>query len=123
MPATGSFEVDLSPQEDADAPAGRMLLQKKYEGSMAGSAVGQMISKRTEHGSAAYYAIEEFRGSVDGKSGTFTLLHQGRMSAEAQSLEIAVLEGSGTGALATISGTMVITQDASGHRYELGYEL
>jgi hypothetical protein len=123
MSATGDFEVDLSPQADEGAPAGRMILNKKYRGEMTGSGIGQMISKRTENGTAAYYAIEEFSGSIDGKSGAFTLVHQGSMNQDTQSLEITVLEGSGSGELATITGSMLITQDENGHRYEFRYEL
>jgi hypothetical protein len=123
MSATGDFEVDLSPQADEGAPAGRMILHKKYRGEMTGSGIGQMISKRTENGTAAYYAIEEFSGSIDGKSGAFTLVHQGSMNQDTQSLEITVLEGSGSGELATITGSMLITQDENGHRYEFRYEL
>lgn len=123
MSATGSFEVDLTPQEDIDAPAGRMLLRKTYEGGMSGSAVGQMISKRIDSGTAVYYAVEEFTGTVDGRAGAFTLLHQGRMSAQGQSLKITILEGSGSGELAGISGSMAITQDGTGHRYSLEYEV
>jgi hypothetical protein len=123
MSAEGAFEVDLAPQVDADAPAGRMTMNKRYEGDLIGSGVGQMISKRTEGGTAVYYAIEEFSGSVDGRRGGFTLVHRGRMDHDGQSLEIAVLEGSGSGELAAISGSMQITQDANGHRYALEYEL
>ena len=100
-----------------------MLIKKTYFGDMTGSGIGQMISKRTESGTAVYYAIEEFSGAVTGKSGGFTLLHKGRMSKESQSLEITILEGSGSGELQKISGSMLIVQDASGHRYELTFEL
>ncbi len=73
MSANGTFEVDLTPQEDIGSPAGRMLIKKTYLGDMNGSGTGQMISKRTENGAAVYYAIEEFSGSVKGKNGGFTL--------------------------------------------------
>ena len=123
MSAKGTFEVDLTPQVDAGSPAGRMVMDKTYRGDMSGSGIGQMISKRTEGGAAVYYAIEEFSGSVAGKSGAFTLVHKGQMSKESQSLEVAILEGSGSGELENISGSMVIVQDANGHTYELSYEL
>jgi hypothetical protein len=45
------------------------------------------------------------------------------MSKESQSLDVDILEGSGTGELETISGSMVITQGEDGHTYELTYEL
>ena len=123
MSANGTFEVDLTPQEDAKFPAGRMLIKKAYSGEISGSGVGQMISKRTENGAAVYYAIEEFSGSVEGKNGGFTLVHKGHMSKESQSLEVTILAGSGSGELQGISGSMQILQDANGHRYELKFEL
>jgi hypothetical protein len=123
MTTNGAFEVEMAPQADSLAPAGRMVLNKTYHGGMSGSGSGQMISKRTENGAAVYYAIEEFSGSVDGRSGAFTLLHQGRMTKDAQSLDVRILEGSGSGELVTITGSMLITQEEDGHGYELSYEL
>ena len=123
MSANGTFEVDLTPQEDVGSPAGRMLIKKAYLGDMIGSGIGQMISKRTENGTAVYYAIEEFSGSVKGKTGRFTLVHKGHMSKESQSLKVTILEGSGGGELQNISGSMLIVQDENGHRYELMFEL
>ena len=67
MSANGTFDVDLAPQEDVGSPAGRMLIKKTYLGDMNGSGIGQMISKRTESGTAVYYAIEEFSGSSQGQ--------------------------------------------------------
>lgn len=123
MSASGTFEVELTPQEDPGFPAGRMLITKTYMGDMSGSGVGQMISKRTENGAAVYFAIEEFSGSVCGRIGGFTLLHKGYMSSDSQSLEVTVLPDSGTGALKDLSGSMLIVQDANGHSYEFTFEL
>ncbi|MAD17205.1 MAG: hypothetical protein CL579_14195 [Alteromonadaceae bacterium] len=123
MTATGTFEVDLSPQEDEAAPAGRMLIDKTYQGDLVGKGIGQMISKRTDNGVAVYFAIEEFEGTLQGKSGTFTLLHNGKMSAEVQSLDIAILEGSASGELTGLTGAMRITQQDGKHSYELDFEL
>jgi len=123
MYAKGMFEVNLAPQADAGSPAGRMVIDKTYLGDISGSGIGQMISKRTESGTAVYYAIEEFSGSVKGKNGAFTLIHKGYMSKESQLLEVIILEGSGIGELENISGSMVITQDVTGHTYELTFEL
>lgn len=123
MAAQGKFDVVLAAQQDADTPAGRMIIKKTYQGAMQGSGVGQMISKRTPSGAAAYYAIEEFSGAVDGKQGAFTLLHKGHMSGNSQSLEVTILEGSGSGELASISGSLLITEEAGSHSYQLIYRL
>jgi len=123
MTATGTFGVDLSPQEDVVTPAGRMLIDKTYQGDLVGKGIGQMISKRTDNGVAVYFAIEEFEGTLQGKSGTFTLLHNGKMSAEVQSLDITILEGSASGELTGLTGAMRITQQDGKHSYELVFEL
>ena len=123
MTASGTFDIDLAPHEDAGFPAGRLLITKTYRGDMTGSGMGQMISKRTETGIAVYYAIEEFSGSVEEKQGGFTLVHNGYMSANSSSLDVTILEGSGSGELQSISGSMLITQDETGHWYELKFEL
>ena len=100
-----------------------MVIDNVYLGDINGSGIGQMISKRTGSGAAIYFAIEEFSGLIMGRSGAFTLIHNGYMSKESQSLEVVILEGSGTGEFENISGSMVIAQDADGHTYELTYEL
>lgn len=113
----------MTPQQDDEAPAGRMTLNKSFEGEMAGTGTGQMISKRLENGTAVYFAIEEFSGTIHGKSGGFTFLHKGSMDSESQSLEIEILAGSGSDELEKISGSMNIIQEGGNHAYELTYEL
>ncbi|MEP0987211.1 DUF3224 domain-containing protein [Ekhidna sp.] len=112
----------MTPQSD-EVPAGRFMLNKTYEGDLIGKASGQMISKRIEGGAAIYFAIEEFAGTVGGKKGAFTLAHKGFMNGDTQTLEIAILEGSGTEDLANINGTLNINQSDGSHFYELNYQL
>jgi hypothetical protein len=123
MSASGTVSVELTPQDDDGFSAGRMLIKKSYAGGLIAGGTGQMISKRTESGAAVYYAIEEVSGSLDGRKGSFTLVHKGYMDGESQALEITILRGSGTGELQSISGSMVITQDEDGHQYQLSWEL
>jgi len=123
MSINGKFEITLEPQQDKDHPAGRMLINKSYSGLLNGTGVGQMISKRLENGNAVYFAIEEFVGTVEGKSGAFSLIHKGFMSKDSQTLEISILEGSGQDELKNISGSMNIIQKNGAHSYELEYQL
>lgn len=123
MSAKGTFEISLTPQEDEGFAAGRLLINKTYQGDMEGEGLGQMISKRVENGTAIYYAIEEFTGSLMGKTGSFTLSHQGFMDKETQSLEVTIVQGSGSDELEGISGSMAIIRSEDGHSYELRYEL
>ena len=123
MAISGTFKVTLTPQDDGDFAAGRMLIEKTYFGALSASGSGQMISKRTPSGASAYFAVEEVSGTLHGRSGTFTLIHEGYMEGDSQSLEISILKGSGTGEFESISGSMAITQDEGGHHYEFFYEI
>ncbi|WP_394176539.1 DUF3224 domain-containing protein [Thalassotalea litorea] len=122
MKATGNFEITMEPQADDIAPVGRIIITKTYAGDLSGIGNGQMISKRTADGHAAYAAIEEFTGTLADKKGGFTLLHQGLMSPDSQQLQIQIVEGSGHGALTGITGTLDIIQSEQGHSYQLHYE-
>jgi hypothetical protein len=121
MQVSGDFEVQLAPQEDTEAPAGRMMINKVYQGPLAGTGSGQMLSKRTD-GASVYAAIEEFTGTLAGKTGGFTLIHSGFMAGDEQRLTIEVVEGSGSGELAGISGAMTIDMKDGQHRYNFSYE-
>ncbi|MAG77116.1 MAG: hypothetical protein CL811_10190 [Colwelliaceae bacterium] len=123
MNATGRFEIELTPQQDAAAPSGRMVIDKTYTGGLVGKGVGQMLSKRTEAGESVYAAIEEFVGEVDGKSGSFTLFHNGVMTKTTQELTIVVVAGSGSGELANISGNLTIEIVNGDHQYIFDYSL
>ena len=123
MLASGSFDVVLEPQEDKDAPAGRMLISKEYHGDMQGKGVGQMLSCRTERGDSVYSAIEEFSGTVNGKKGKMTLFHTGKMSEGEQSLSITIVGGSGQGELVSIEGSLFIIQEDDLHQYTVEYYL
>jgi len=123
MSTSGVFEVNLEPQNDEATPAGRMTVNKQYFGGMVGTGVGQMISKRIPEGVAIYFAVEEFDGTVDGKQGAFTLVHSGKMSADTQSLEVTIVEGSGKGELSGIAGSLEIILEQDAHKYVLEYTL
>ncbi|MBD3584684.1 DUF3224 domain-containing protein [Salinimonas sp. HHU 13199] len=120
--ATGQFTVNILPQQDAIG-AGRMIIEKDYEGELQGVGKGQMLSKQVDGGMSVYCAIEEFEGHLAGKSGGFTLLHQGKMSSESRELSVTVIQGSGSGELASLTGSMQINQDENSHTYIFEYSL
>ena len=118
----GIFEVELSPQSD-EIPAGRMLIEKTFTGGLVGTGRGQMVSKQIEGGQAVYFAVEEFSGSVDGMSGSFTFLHKGVMDQVSQSLEIHVMTGSGQGELEGLEGKLSLDIVDGVHNYTFDYKL
>lgn len=126
--AKGSFTVETRPRGEADASQGvslgRMSLDKHFEGDLVGSGQGQMLTALTPiKGSAGYVAIERVTGTLDGRSGSFVLQHNGTMDAAGQRLSITVVPESGTGALAGISGSLAIRVAEGRHFYEFEYAL
>lgn len=124
MIASGEFEVQFSPQTEDEIDAGRTLINKTYRGGLEGSGQGQMLSKHTAiKGSAAYVAIEEFSGNLEGQKGAFTLQHTGTMNRDAPSLTVIVVPDSGTEELTGISGVMRIEVADGKHSYEFEYTI
>lgn len=129
MRASGEFEVKMNPLEvhhpAADGmQSGRYSLDKTFRGDLAGTSRGEMLSTMTPvKGSAAYVAMEQFRGTLAGRKGSFVLHHYGVMTGGQNRLILEVVPDSGTDELAGLTGTMTIDIRDGKHFYELTYEL
>lgn len=131
MRTTGSFEVTVTPEAQSPAPQGgqptsRMAIHKTFSGGLAGEATGTMLAAGVPAPgqAAAYVAVDQFRGTVDGKPGGFVLLHRGTMTrGGASELSVTVAPDSGTGALDGITGTLAIRVEGGKHVYDLDYTL
>ena len=132
MHATGTFQVDVKPAEPSsiakEADTGRMTIEKTWSGDITGTSKGEMLTGMTKStGSMAYVAMERMNVTLGGRSGSFLFQHTAYMQAGTDanqgSLNISVVQGSGTGALAGIGGTLKITITDKVHRYDFAYEL
>jgi len=126
MTARGTFEVKMLPQpaDAAGGPFARFLLDKKFEGDLDAVSRGQMLaSGGPPSRSGGYVALEQVAGILNGKRGSFVLLHRGTMDEGSNPLEVTVVPGSGTEGLAGISGTMTIVIEGAKHSYEFSYTL
>lgn len=129
MKANGTFEVKLNPldfsaQGSEGRKLGRMSINKKFNGPLEATSIGEMLSVMTTvKGSAGYVAIEEVSGTLDGKKGGFVLQHFGLMNKGADQLILEVVPDSGSEELATLSGKMVIKIEGGTHYYEFDYSL
>jgi hypothetical protein len=126
--AKGSFTVKMSPQSEPDVSdgvsRGRMSLDKLFEGDLAATGQGEMLTALTPvKGSAGYVAIERVTGTLSGRSGSFVFQHTGTMTRGAQQLAITVVPDSGTGALTGISGVFNLNIVDGKHFYEFEYSL
>jgi len=124
--ASGSFEVQINPQAEDKAEGsslGRMSIDKQFHGDLEATGKGEMLTAGTDTGSAVYVAIERVTGMLQGRSGSFVLMHVGTMTRDAQQLTITVVPDSGTGQLAGLAGKLGITIIDRKHLYDFEYTL
>jgi Protein of unknown function (DUF3224) len=126
--AEGTFDVKNVPLAADDAtqgtPIGRYGLDKQFHGDLEATSKGEMMGGGDPgKGTAGYVAMEFVTGTLGGHSGSFALQHSGTMEGGRFNLHVVVVPGSGTGALAGISGTMNIVIAAGKHSYQFEYTL
>ena len=123
--ATGTFQVNLTPQTDGeDLGLGRMTINKQFLGDLDAISQGQMLAARSSvTGSAGYVAIERVSGSLGGRTGTFVLQHSGTMTRGEPQLSVTVVPDSGTGDLTGLSGKMAIKIAEGAHSYIFEYAI
>ncbi|MCZ2821601.1 DUF3224 domain-containing protein [Modestobacter sp. VKM Ac-2977] len=95
------------------APAtARVVLVKTYQGdNLTGSATGHALTTQGEHG-ASYVAQERITGALAGRRGSFVLEHGAAMGQGVATTQWArVVAGSGTAALAGLSGTGTVAHE------------
>jgi hypothetical protein len=102
-----------------------MSLTKTFAGDLTGTSKGDMWTAETAvQGSAGAVAIEKVEGTLNGRHGAFTLLHQGTMRRGGEfQLRIVVVPESGTGELAGLAGTMAIRIEKGTHFYDFDYTI
>jgi hypothetical protein len=74
----------------------------------------------------AYVALEQVTGKLNGRSGSFLLMHNATMLKSDPGsgvMQITVVPHSGAGELAGLSGKMTITIEGGKHSFDLAYQL
>ena len=126
--ANGTFDVKIQPlaayNQAPEAMMARRSIDKQFHGALDATSQGEMLSAGTPvDGSAAYVALEQVRGRLDGRSGSFVLMHRATMTRGTPALEITVVPDSGTGELLGLAGRMGIRIADGAHFYEFAYTL
>jgi hypothetical protein len=111
MKLEAPFTVDTwdvvadEPLPDGGPATGRVVLRKTYPGPvLVARASGHALTTQGP-GGASYVAQERIVGALDGNEGSFVLEHRASMGAGHPTvMDATVVPGSGTGALAGISG-------------------
>ncbi|MEV6488937.1 DUF3224 domain-containing protein [Actinoplanes sp. NPDC051633] len=133
MRATGTFEVaafDPAPVEapkiETAVPVGVAVMRKVFTGEIAGESATLFTAAFDQAtGTGTYVAMESFRGSVGGREGALNFAHSATTTGVDRTAELLVIvPGSGTDALAEITGTGGMAVDSDGtHRVWFDYEL
>jgi hypothetical protein len=126
--ATGTFEVKVTPLDPAfksdDNAIGRYSLDKQFHGALEATSKGEMLSGMgTVKGSGGYVAIERITGTLDGRTGTFILQHNGTMQNGVYHLNVIVVPDSGTAQVTGLQGSMEIIIKEGKHSYDFTYTL
>lgn len=126
MHATGTFEVTATlepPYDDVDGVTlARASFKKQFSGPLTATSTVQFLGARTPTpGSAGYAALERITGTLDGRAGSFVVVHLGLMTRGEQSLTIRIVPDSGTGELVGIAGTMSIQIVDGQHHYTIDW--
>lgn len=122
--AAGSFDISLTPltldQPGDDSARGRLRLDKRFHGGLDADGAGEMLTGMgAVAGSAAYVAIERISGTLDGRSGSFLVVHRGVMNRGASELRVNIVPDSGTGELSGIAGEMTLIGGGGRHDYRI----
>jgi hypothetical protein len=122
--ASGTFEVKVEPIA-GESRFPRLALEKRFRGDLDGTSAGEMMSvDSTVEGSGAYVAIERVTGTLGGRQGSFSLIHNGTMrNGDDFRIDIKVVPDSGTEQLQGLTGTMQIVIEEGRHSYHFDYSI
>ena len=133
---SAAFVIDSQEPHTLDLPEtigvnyGALTLSKTFTGAIEGTSTVEMLYTRTpgEDGSfagAGYVALERISATVDGRTGSFVLLHISTVVGNEPPLaRYLISPRSGTDELANISGVALITiGDDGSHTLHLDYEV
>ncbi len=127
--AQGTFDVAVQPQAADNPPAQasgltRLSLDKRFHGVLQATSQGEMLASGDGTQSGAYVALEKVDGTLDGRRGSFVLMHSAVMrQGVPENWSVTVVPDSGSGELAGLEGAMRIRIEAGRHFYDLDYTL
>jgi hypothetical protein len=87
---------------------------KSYSGDIEGDSVTEWLMSYSDDKSAEFVGLERINGTIAGRTGTFVLRHVGKYQDGVATAELVVVEGSGSGDLAKLSGQGDFTADPAG---------
>jgi Protein of unknown function (DUF3224) len=126
--ATCTFDITTWEPEEYDDQDGvkltRTRVAKAFHGDLEGQSTAELLMAGAPGGSAVYVGLERIEGRLNGRLGSFVLIHNASMASDEQSLSLTIMRDSGTGELHSIGGEGNITIDPDGdHTFTLDFDL
>jgi hypothetical protein len=121
-----AVEVPVAGAITTAMETGLATMDKRYAGDVQGRSATLFTSSRNaDTGAASYVALEAFQGSINGLPGSFNFTHAASThGADRYGEFFTIVDASGTGGLAGISGSGGMTVDDDGtHRVWFDYSL
>jgi hypothetical protein len=116
---------DVQEQEDDGTPGaaiGHTIVRKRFSGAVDGESETQLLTA-VGSGGRGYVAVERVQATLDGRAGSFVLLHGG-IDGDGDVMTFGViLAGSGTGDLTDLRGTGTYVHAGEVARLTLEYRL
>ncbi len=101
---TGWDEKPYSEESDGSKLTKAQVTQT-YTGSIKGSSQVEYLMAYISDKSAVFVGIEKVSGSINGKSGSFIIQHDGKFESGVASSNFVIVAGSGRGELSGIEGS------------------
>jgi hypothetical protein len=114
-----SAALEMGPQGCA-----RVTLHRIYSGALVGESQAELLACQTAEGVFGYVGLDHFKGTLDGRAGSFVYQHGEMHDRDGRRPFGFVVTGSGTGELAGLRGDLLISVAGSGaHQVKLEYTL
>lgn len=97
-------EADIAPAEGLQRMT-RASCRQRYEGDIDGESVLEYLMVYGAAGDATFVGLERIQGAVRGRRGSFALRHVGRFEGGVAKMQLEIVAGAGTGALADLRGS------------------
>ena len=109
--------------EMPDAPTlSRVTVKKTFDGELKGESTAQLLMCSSEDGSAGYTVMERVVGELEGRKGSFVMIHGGTHTpAETNRALGFIMPNSGTAQLKGITGTVEFISDENGKNIILDF--
>ncbi|THA24088.1 DUF3224 domain-containing protein [Streptomyces sp. RKND-216] len=120
---TKSWNENPYHQQEGSASLTRASVENTFSGDLEGEGVLEYLLAYGEGGSATYVGLQRFEGSIGDRKGTFVARIEGVFTSAADE-RWTLVEGTGTGDFAGISGTgSVKSLDEKTAEYTVEYRL